>query len=138
MATRRCPEPPLALTMTMRPPATTSTRSDDVSTIQRGRRQREREQRPPGERGKAYPLGQDITSGEARKSGEARVEGVSWQPSCERLASRGQHWLGYEERREASDDPTQQAVGFEGKTSYVWASMRIFGNGTVSKDRQNG
>jgi hypothetical protein len=33
---------------------------------------------------------------------------------------------------------TQQAVGFEGKTSYVWASMRIFGNGSVQKDRQNG
>jgi hypothetical protein len=33
---------------------------------------------------------------------------------------------------------TQQAVGYEGKTSYVWASMRIFGDGRVDKDRQNG
>jgi hypothetical protein len=33
---------------------------------------------------------------------------------------------------------TQQVVGIEGKTSYVWASMRIFGNGAVTKDRHNG
>jgi len=79
----------------------------------------------------------DITpSVTANALGTMKFDGVTPTPISEYRAWRKRKTGSFYVK--AGGNWTQQVVGYEGKTNYVWASMRIFGNGKVDKDRHNG
>lgn len=79
----------------------------------------------------------DITPTVTNNSlGTMKFDGPSPEPIREYRAWRGRRKGSFYVK--AGGNWTQQAMGIEGQTDYVWASMRIFGNGKVHKDRKNG
>ena len=78
----------------------------------------------------------DITPSYTKNAlGTYEFEGVSPEPIAEYQAWRGRRRGTYYVK--AGGNFQQRAVGVVGRSSYIWASMRIYGNGHVKKDRQN-
>jgi hypothetical protein len=67
--------------------------------------------------------------------GTMEFQGVEPDPIAEYQTWRGRRKGSYYVK--AGGNFQQRAGGITGRSSYIWASMRIYGNGAVRKDRQN-
>ncbi len=68
--------------------------------------------------------------------GSMGFQGVEPEPITEYRVWRGRKKGSYYVK--AGGNFVQQAVGFEGKTTYIWVSMKVLANGVAVLDRKNG